>query len=146
MPVTGGPREILARLHRHLTGGSSSDDLWAEDVVVEVPFAPPGAPRRFEGREAFLAHVREGRAKMRMRLEVGKVVIYETADPDVIVTEYELSGIDPASGERLAAPFIGVLKVRDGQIAGWREYQDMLASAASAGRLTELLGGVAAKV
>lgn len=32
-----------------------------------------------------------------------------------------------STGERGSARFIGVLRVRDGKIAGWREYQNTLA-------------------
>lgn len=69
-------------------------------------------------------------------------MVYETTDPNVIITEYELSGTDPATGQRSSAPFVGVLKVRDGQIAHWREYQDMLAMAAATGQLPGLLAGL----
>ncbi|MER5321577.1 nuclear transport factor 2 family protein [Streptosporangium roseum] len=141
-----GPREVLERLHRGMTATTDADhlddELWAEDVVVETPFAPPGRPRRFVGREQFLTFARAGRAALPVRLEVGKVVVYETTDPDMIITEYELSGTDPATGQRASAPFIGVLKVRDGQIAHWREYQDMLAMAAATGQLPDLLAGL----
>jgi uncharacterized protein len=57
--------------------------------------------------------------------ECRNVVIHETADPEVIVIEYELAGIVTTTNHRAAAPFIGVLRVRDGKIAGWREYQDV---------------------
>jgi len=35
-------------------------------------------------------------------------------DPEVIVVEYELAGIVTTTGHRASAPFIAVLRVRDG--------------------------------
>ncbi|GAA3125032.1 nuclear transport factor 2 family protein [Streptosporangium carneum] len=142
--TAAGPREVLERLHRGMSGEGDflTDDLWAENVVVETPFAPPGRPRRFVGREQFLAFARSGRAALPFQLELGEVVVHETADADVIITEYELSGVDPVTGHRSSAPFIGVLRVRDGQIAHWREYQDTLAMATATGRLPDLLAAL----
>jgi ketosteroid isomerase-like protein len=50
--------------------------------------------------------------------------VHETADPEVIVVEYQLGGIVTTTGERNRASFIGVLRVRAGKITHWREYQD----------------------
>jgi ketosteroid isomerase-like protein len=36
-----------------------------------------------------------------------------------------LVGTVTTTNHHAAAPFIGVLRVRDGKIAGWREYQDV---------------------
>jgi hypothetical protein len=60
---------------------------------------------------------------------------HDTADPEIIVVEYELAGTVTATGHRASAPFIGVLRARDGRIAGWREYQDKIAIAQNAPRL-----------
>ena len=63
---------------------------------------------------------RTGRASLPVRFEERReVAIYETADPEVIVVEYELAGTVTTTGRRAAAPFIGVLRVRAGQITGW---------------------------
>ncbi|MFC5816252.1 nuclear transport factor 2 family protein [Nonomuraea harbinensis] len=130
-----GAREVFDGLRRHMTGEEVAD-LWAEDVVVETPFAPPDQPRRIEGRERFLAHARAGRAALPVALEMGEVTVHDTADPDMIVVEYELGSFLPGTGERLSVPFIGVLKARDGRIAHWREYQDVPAMTAALGRVS----------
>ena len=105
-----------------------------------MPFAPPGRPRRIEGREEFLAFAEPQRAAFPVRFEeVRDVVIHETANPEVIVVEYELAGTVTTTGHRASAPFIGVLRVRDGKTVHWREYQNVLAIAAALGRLPELL-------
>lgn len=43
----------------------------------------------------------------------------------MIVVEYSLAGTHTATGATAAAPFIAVLRTRDGKLAHWREYQHM---------------------
>jgi hypothetical protein len=104
------------------------------DVVIELPFNPPGRPRRFEGRPAFLAYAGKGRVDLPVRFdEFRDVVIHETADPEVIVAEYQLAGTVRATGESHAANFVLVLRVRDGRVTHVREYQDVPAMARALG-------------
>ena len=142
-----GPREVFARMREQWLGDAVNpmDSLLAADAVIEAPFAPPGRPRRFRGREEFLAFAGAGRAALPVRFgECREIAIHDTADPEVIVVEYELAGTVTTTGRRAAAPFIGVLRVRDGQITEWREYQDALAIAHALGQLPALLASVSA--
>jgi ketosteroid isomerase-like protein len=105
--------------------GDGFGDRLADDVLIETPFAPPGRPERVAGKEAFLAVARPGRAAMPFHFDESVVVaVHQTADPEVIVVEYQLGGIVTTTGERNRASFIGVMRVRDGKIKNWREYQD----------------------
>jgi len=122
-----GPREVFARMRQQWLGQGAGPmgSLLAIDGVVEIPFGAPGRPRRFEGREAFGAFAQAERASFPVRFtECNPTAIHDTADPEVIVVEYELTGTVTTTGVQATAPFIGVLRVRNGQIALWREYQD----------------------
>jgi uncharacterized protein len=122
---------------------TAMEDLLADDAVIESPFAPPGRPKRFEGRDEFLAFARAGRASMPVRVEeCREIAVHETTDPEVIVVEYELAGTVTTTNHRAAAAFIGVLRVRDGQIVHWREYQNVLAMAHALGQLPALLASM----
>ncbi|GAA2667478.1 nuclear transport factor 2 family protein [Actinoplanes palleronii] len=128
------PQQIFARMReRWLAGEPTYDgDMLAEDVVVETPFAAPGRATRTEGRERVLEQTRVGRAGFPVRFDdCRNVVVHETADPDVIIVEYELAGTHLGTGVRASAPFIGVLRTRDGLLVGWREYQHTMAIAAA---------------
>jgi uncharacterized protein len=141
---TGSPREVFEHLQRAWLGEVSdlTDGLWAEDVIVETPFAPPGRPQRWQGREEFSAFAAATRAALPVRLEeVRNVVIHQTTDPEVLVVEYELAGTVTTSGRHASASFIGVLRARNGQIVHWREYQNTLAMAEALGRLPARLDG-----
>jgi uncharacterized protein len=137
------PREVFAGMQRAWLSqkGFEADQL-ADDVVVEGPFAPPGHPRRVEGRDRVLAHYGPQWAAFPARFdEVRNVVIHDTADPEVIVVEYELAGTVLATGRQACAPFIAILRVRDGKTVLWREYQNVLAIAHALGQLPALLEG-----
>jgi ketosteroid isomerase-like protein len=141
--TTLGPREVFARMRQRWLADADQyllDDLLADDVVIETPFAAPGRPRRIQGRDEFLAVARTGRAALPARFEeCREIAVHDTADPEVIVVEYELAGTVVTSGQRASAAFIGVLRVRDGRIAHWREYQNTPAIAHALGQLPALL-------
>ena len=127
-----GPREVFERMKQKWldNGADTMGSLLAEDAVIEGPFAAPGQPRRFEGRAEFVAYARAERAALPVRFEDCRdIAIHDTTDPEVIVVEYELTGIATATGHRASAPFIGILRVTDGKITAWREYQDTAAIA-----------------
>ncbi|MET7748689.1 nuclear transport factor 2 family protein [Micromonospora sp. NPDC005367] len=110
-------------------------DLLADDVVIETPFAAPGRPTRTQGKQRVLEYTQAGRAVFPVRFDdCRNVVVHETADPEVIVVEYELVGTHLATGVTASAPFIGVLRTRDGKLAHWREYQHTLAIAQAVGQ------------
>jgi len=50
------------------------------------------------------------------------VVIHETADPEVIVVEQDITGTAATTGRDFTLPNIVVLRVRDGQIVHFRDY------------------------
>lgn len=129
-----GPREAFERFRDHLLTPAAPglEHFLADDGVVESPFAPPGAPRRIEGRRAFAAGAVPQREALRARVtftDVRDVVVHETADPEVAVVEYEIEGVRRADGMRAAAPFAVVVRVVDGKVALWREYQNPAAMA-----------------
>lgn len=129
-----GPREAFERFRDMMLTGSSVglESLLAADGVVETPFAPAGAPRRFDSRDAFAASAvprREALAGHIRFTAVHDVVVHETADPEVAVIEYKVDGVRVADGFRATATFAVVVRVRDGRVVLWREYQDPAAMA-----------------
>jgi uncharacterized protein len=136
------PRDVFRRMQQRWLGHPAplaGDDL-AEDVIIEFPFAPPGRPRRFEGRQQFLDFANPQRAAFPVHIDACRTVaIHETADPDTIIVEYELTGTSTNTNRQSTAGFVAVLRVRDGRVALWREYQNTLAMQEALGFPT--LGG-----
>ncbi|KPM53747.1 hypothetical protein CcI49_10780 [Frankia sp. CcI49] len=128
-----------------LLGGAPeiADELYVDDVVIEFPFARPGMPNRFEGRESFKAFTSAQSVPLPVRFEgFRNVVIHDTADPEVIIVEYDLAGTVTTTGQRASQSFLLVLRVRDGRIVHLREYQNVLGMAAALGQLPALLASI----
>jgi ketosteroid isomerase-like protein len=125
------PREVFERVHRLILDSqfSAYGDLFAEDATLELPFAPQGIPRRVEGGEQIRALLRRGADPVRTagrRWEFHSVVVHETVDPEVIVTEFEVHGEVPGTGQRYRFANLQVLRVRDGLIVSLRDYWNPL--------------------
>ncbi|MEV5746251.1 nuclear transport factor 2 family protein [Actinoallomurus sp. NPDC052308] len=134
-----GPRAVYERILRAALDGSADDyaDLYADDAVLEFPFAAPGPPRSLHGRAAIRAHLRAAMGGALRIEEFRGVVVHETTDPEVIVAEHAIVGTATASGLPCSIANLVVLTVRDGRIVRQRDYLDVLAAAAAAGRLPD---------
>jgi hypothetical protein len=131
------PTEIFDAVRRRWLANRPTfeADLLADDVAVEAPFAAPGRPTRIEGKQRVLEYTQASRARFPVRfIDCRNVVVHTTTDPEVIVVEYELVGTHTATGATASAPFIAVLRTRDGRLAHWREYQNTPAIAQAVGQ------------
>ncbi|MBO0689382.1 MAG: nuclear transport factor 2 family protein [Candidatus Dormibacteraeota bacterium] len=126
---TATPREVFERLLRGITERSPGElgDLYAEDAVVELPFARP-APLRIEGRDQLVARF-QGAGEIPLEFEARNVVVHETTDPEVIVAEFDYVGRATTTGRPLHVANVQVLRVRDGRIVATRDFHDHLAIA-----------------
>src|SRR5437868_5930840 len=118
MPTT--PRDMFQRMQQQWFGqpGALAGELLADDVVIEAPFAPPGRPNRFEGKQQWLDFANPQRAVFPIRIDACRTLaIHDTADPNTIVVEYELTGTSTKTSQQGSAAFIGVLTVRNDKIA-----------------------------
>jgi ketosteroid isomerase-like protein len=108
-------------------------DLWAEDGVFEFPFAPPGFPRRLEGKAAVRDYIKDYPDHIDLAA-FHDVQVHPTVDPDVLIVEMSAEGRMVATGKPYAMSYIYVLTVRDGKIVGYRDYWNPLVA-------LEALGG-----
>lgn len=126
------PRAVFDRLISGISEGRFADlaDLYAEDAVVEQPFA--GAPaKRIEGRETIHAHF-TGTAGAGLSLTARDIVVHETTDPEVVIAEFVYDITSPSGAG--AGANVQVLRVRDGLIQSSRDYHDHIAIAHATGR------------
>ncbi|MFC4053826.1 nuclear transport factor 2 family protein [Actinomadura syzygii] len=139
--AAAGPREVFARLSAGISAGRWDElaALYAEDAVVVQPFALPPAPPRVDGRAELDRHFR-ATARGPLELRARDVVVHETADPEVIVVEFDYDGRVATTGRTFRVANIQVLRVRDGLIVETRDYHDhpafarALADAGASGR------------
>lgn len=99
--------------------------LWAEDGTAEFPFAPPGWPARLEGRAAIEDYVRDYPKVLDIQ-GFPKQVVHQTADPDVVIVEYDAEGVVVPTGEPYRHSYVVVLTTRDGEIVNYRDYWNPL--------------------
>ncbi|TDD85226.1 nuclear transport factor 2 family protein [Actinomadura rubrisoli] len=123
MSEFASPRAVFLRLIDGVTARRPEGlpRLYSEDAVVVHPFAAPAS--RLEGREALREHfARLGTLPVEMQAR--NVVVHQTADPEVIVAEFEYAGRNTETGRAFVVPNIFVLRVRNGRIVESRDYAD----------------------
>ncbi|MET9266520.1 nuclear transport factor 2 family protein [Amycolatopsis sp. NPDC004079] len=131
------PREIFERV-KSATIGKDPDyaDLYAEDGAHELPFAPPGVPKRIEGREKIRAFLEAASANAPMKFtEFANVRIHDTDEPGTIICEYDLHGEVVKTGAPFVFGYVLLIHVQHGKIKLIRDYMDSLA-------MTTALGGL----
>ncbi|MEU0255343.1 nuclear transport factor 2 family protein [Streptomyces sp. NPDC006184] len=101
-------------------------DLWAEDGVMEFPFAPEGRPGRLEGREAIAAYMRPYPDHIDLH-DFPDLRIHQTTDPETIVVEMRGVGRLVETDKPYEMTYIAVVAVRDGRITSYRDYWNPLA-------------------
>ncbi|WP_395298172.1 nuclear transport factor 2 family protein [Kitasatospora hibisci] len=100
--------------------------LWAEHGVMEFPFAPPGRPRRLEGRAAVADYIRDYPDHIDLH-DFPDLRIHETTDDGTIVVEMRGVGRVVATGAPFDMTYIAVVTVEDGRFTAYRDYWNPLA-------------------
>ncbi|MFD4264106.1 nuclear transport factor 2 family protein [Streptomyces sp. NPDC058534] len=99
--------------------------LWADDAVMEFPFAPEGWPRRLEGREAVAAYMRHYPDHIDLH-DFPELRIHETTDPTTVVVEMRAVGRLVRTGAPYDMTYIAVVTVEDGRFTSYRDYWNPL--------------------
>ena len=125
MPETASPTELFHRLVGAIAERRQSeilDECYAEDVVVEHPFMVP-EPTTTRGREQLRERV-TNLQNLPITMEIADVVVHETADPEVIVGEFESRITSTQTGKRITTSNILVLRIRSGMVVSSRDYHN----------------------
>lgn len=123
------PTGVFSRGVRALLAGDMAEfvALFADDAVMEFPFAPPDRPSRLSGRAAVREYL-SGYPDLVDVREIKDLVLHQTTDPGVIVAEFAAAGVVVATGRQYELRYVAVLTVRDGLITRYRDYWNPLAS------------------
>ncbi len=121
-------------------------DMMADDFVMEFPFARPGMQTRIEGKNAVLTYLMTVGQGVSVD-SVSHVVAHDTADPDVVIVEFDGHGRAIKTGEPYEQRYISVIRTRDGRIVHYKDYwnpiQGLKAQLGSAAVDAFILGGAA---
>ena len=139
------PREMVDQVKKMVEGRDQIMfvDLFAEDGVLEYPFAAPGFPTVYKGQKVIREWV--GRmSHMRGMFDIHEVsaVAYETTDPEVVVAEITHSGHSHATNRPYEITAVGIIRVRDGKIVHYKDYMNPVAMAELLGRKDALLDAI----
>lgn len=99
-------------------------EYFADDAVMELPFAPGRMQKRYDGKDAILAFQLDARdrfSSFAMTLDA----IHETADPNVLIAEHHSEGVVATNGRPYQNRYVTVFEFDDrGLVITWREYYD----------------------
>ena len=126
--MTATSREVVEQV---LRVGREMDteafvSLFAPDGYVEWPYRPAGVPARVAGREQIREFMTAQASGLVRFDEYRNIVIHETADPEVVIVEYDVHGTVLPTGAPLRQTIIAVIRVRDGLIVSYRDYLNPL--------------------
>jgi uncharacterized protein len=96
----------------------------APDVVMELPYAPPPLPRRYDGLSAVLEFQRLVAGLFSsFAIEVERVHVVENAP--VVVAEFRSVGVVTGSGRPYSNRYVTVFELDPGgRVRRWREFYD----------------------
>lgn len=148
-PTAASPREVADNVVRMVEGkdGLVFADLFAEDGVLEYPFAATGLPERLEGRKVIREFHDRGLSRARDLFEMEGVesTVHETTDPEVVIAEIRHHGRSHVTGRPYRSEALGVIRVRNGEIVSYRDYMNPIAVAELTGRLRDLVTALTAE-
>ena len=121
------PADVLARRSQLILNGDADGfaALFAPDAVIESSFAgPPGTPVRLTGREAIREYSRQVMASPLRLEDFGVAELYQTQDPEVVITEMRAKGTVTTTGRSFTTTSVQIIRIRDGQIVHSRDFAD----------------------
>jgi ketosteroid isomerase-like protein len=124
------PTELVRRALDRLLAKDMAGflDLFADDAVLEFPFAEPPQPARVVGRAALTAYLDGYPERLDIR-EFPVVVLHQTTDPAVAVAEFTAKGVTVRTGEPYELSYVAVITVRDDLVVSYRDYWSPVAAA-----------------
>ena len=104
-----------------LLGSEEQFEYYHEDVVMEFPYARPGMPTRVEGKAAVLTHLVKVGGDVSVD-SASNLVVHETADPEVVILEFDGHGRSVRTGEPYEQRYISVIRARGGKMVHFKDY------------------------
>jgi hypothetical protein len=134
------PREVADLVRKMVAGeGVVFADLFAEDGVLTYPFAPPGHPAELRGRDTIRSYFSAMGGARELFVQDGvEATVWETDDPDLVITEITHHGRSNVTGGPYRLSALGFIRVRDGEIVRYDDYMDPIALARLLGRTGDL--------
>ena len=118
---------VLVREVFVLVDQQRTDELcaqFADDAVMELPFAPGKMARRYAGVDevrGFISSVRDAFSSFAMVVDA----VHATTDPDLVIVEHHSDGVVAANGRPYRNRYVTFVRFdAAGKIVQWREHYD----------------------
>ena len=109
-------------------------DLWADDGMLEFPFAPSGRRNSYVGKTEILAYMMPLAGKMKIE-EVSYHNVYSMLDPKIVCMELGIKARIVKTGAPYNQRYISIFEMKDGKVWRYREYWNpMVSMEANGGR------------
>ncbi|HET6986812.1 MAG TPA: nuclear transport factor 2 family protein [Kribbella sp.] len=139
------PEEVFLKLVRGVGDRdfATLPELYAEQTDVRHPMNPYG-DHPLLSRDALREHFGGTGPQVTevIRFQPDNIRVHQTADPEVIVGEFDYVGTVLATGEPFATSNVIVLRVRDGLIVESRDYIDHLGMTRARGLTDQLIAAL----
>lgn len=106
-------------------------DLWADDGVLEFPFAPPGRRSRYAGKPDILAYMKAVAVRMAGRIKTEGLDYFHMnpmLDPSTFCLEMGIKGRILETDAPYLQKYISIIETRGGKLSLYREYWNPLVS------------------
>jgi ketosteroid isomerase-like protein len=100
-------------------------ELWAEDGVLEFPFAPAGRRRAYQGKADILAYMTHATGRVAAD-SVEQMRVFPMQDPGMAVVELTIKGRSLTNAAPYNQSFVIFFEVQDGKLKHYREYWNPL--------------------
>jgi ketosteroid isomerase-like protein len=98
---------------------------YAADIVLELPYAPGGMPRRYDGKDAAAEFMRFAHDSFSSYTSDVDAIHPVAGDPDTVIAEVRGHGVAASTGRPYEQTYVIVLRFGgDGKLRLWREYYD----------------------
>lgn len=102
-------------------------ELWADDGVLEFPYAPADVPSRVEGKDAILAYMKDAVTVLKLEPTATRT-IFPMLDPQMLVMDAEIRSHLISTGEPYNQRYVKFLEYDDGKLQRCVEYWNPLVS------------------
>jgi len=101
--------------------------LWAEDGVLEFPFAPTGRQRIYRGRAEIQAYMSAAAGKIAID-SMENMRLHSMQDPEIAAVELSVKGHAVTNGRPYNQSYVLFFETKDGKLKHYREYWNPLVS------------------
>jgi uncharacterized protein len=124
MPYTDDQKQIETRVFEALDALTRKDtskwsDLFADDGVQELPFAPEGSLRRIESKAAIADYLKDYPELLDLH-HIGQPVWHH--DGDTAIAEFSVEGTAVPTGKPYNQRYISVIKHKDRKVTRYVDY------------------------